>query len=221
MAHVKKVKVALNLAEMTIPQKIEKGRHIVTEMTGNSNFGGDAGTITPPLAEISTAVDELETAHDKAQGGGTAQTAIQHEKETVLDNKLTQLGHYVEDVANDNPETAESIALSAGMEVKHESESVGELAAPENFSAKNGANEGDMKLNCNKVDGASAYIWLACLDPIDPASWFMMEDHKSLSTASRFTWEGLTPGLKYHFKVAAIGAAGRGPWSDTASHWAT
>jgi hypothetical protein len=216
MTHVKKIKVAMNLDGLSVPKKIEKGRSIVTEMTGNPNFGGAAGPIKPPLAEITTAVDELEDAHVAAQTGGETETSIQHEKETVLDNKLTQLGHYVEDVANNDPVTAESVVLSAGMSVKKEGEPVGDLPAPENFKADYGSNDGEVDLDCDTVSGASWYIWLA--SPHGEDNWFLMGDFESVSNASKFTWEGLTPGVEYDFKVAAGGAAGRGAWSSPIPH---
>ena len=212
MAHVKKVKVALNLNRLSVPEKVEKSRSIVVEMTGNGNFPN--ADIKPPLAEISTSTDELEVAHLAAKTGGEEQTAIQHEKETILDNKLTQLGHYVEDVANNDPANAKSIVLSAGMDVKDEGEPVGDLPAPENMQADFGDEEGKIELDSDSVKGASAYIWNVSPDPIAPGSWEMMGDFESVSTASRFTWEDLTPGAKYHFRGAAVGAAGRGAWSD-------
>ena len=216
MAHVKKVKVALNLGNLSIPQKIEKSRSIVTSMSGNPNFPDPPGT-NPNLDDVTIATDALETAHVNAQTGGETETAIQHEKESVLDNLLTQLGHFVEDIANDNPETAKSVVLGAGMDVKKDSESVGDLPAPEDLQAEFGEDEGIIELDANNVKGASAYVWNVSADPIAPGSWEMMDDFESLSTASRFTWEGLEPGAKFHFRVAAIGSAGRGAWSDPAT----
>ncbi len=145
---------------------------------------------------------------------GTTETAIVHEKETVLDNLLTQLGHYVENTANNNPAEAKSIVLSAGMDVKAEGASVGDLPAPENMKADFGDEEGKIELDSDSVKGAGAYVWNVSPDPIAPGSWEMMGDFESLSTASKFTWEDLVPGAKYHFRNAAIGAAGRGAWSD-------
>ena len=217
MPHVKKVQVKLELSTTPIPEKIEKSRSIVTEMTGNTNFGAPGLPINPPLADVTTGIDELETAHVAAQTGGETETATQHEKETVLDNLLTQLGHYVEDVANNNPATAKSVVLSAGMDVKKEAAPVGDLPAPQNMRADFGDEEGKMELDSDSVKGSNAFVWNVSADPITPDSWEMMGDFESLSTASKFTWEDLTPGDKYHFRNAAIGAAGRGAWSDVAT----
>ena len=215
MAHVKKIKVALNLDDKSVPEKIQFGRHVVTKMTGNENFPDPPGT-NPDLAEVTTASNEVETAYDNRKNVEEG-TAIVHEKETVLDKLLTQLGHFVEDIANNNPATAKSIVQSAGMEVKAESEPVGDLPAPENLKAVVGDGEGIIELDSDSVKGASAYVWNVSADPIAPGSWEMMGDFESLTTASKFTWEDLEPGAKFHFRGAAIGAAGRGAWSDPAT----
>lgn len=211
MVHVKIFKVALNLREKSVPEKIQFGRHLVTKMTGNTNFP-DA-EIDPPLSEITTATDEVEDAWDNRKNVEEG-TAIVHEKETAFDKELTPLGHYVEDVANETPSTAKSVIQSAGMEVKADAEPVGDLPAPENMQADFGDEEGKIELDSDSVKGASTYIWNVSPDPIAPGSWEMMGDFESVSTASRFTWEDLTPGAKYHFRGAAVGAAGRGAWSD-------
>ncbi len=212
MVHVKKFQVALKLDEKSVPEKIQFGRHVVTKMTGNPNFGAPLPP-NPPLADVTTASDELETAWDNRKNVEEG-TAIVHEKETAFDAVLTPLGHYVEDVANQTPATAKSIIQSAGMEVKAVSEPVGDLPAPENMKADFGDEEGKIELDSDNVKGASAYVWNVSPDPIAPGSWEMMGDFESLSTASKFTWEDLVPGDKYHFRGAAVGAAGRGAWSD-------
>ncbi|HEV7473405.1 MAG TPA: fibronectin type III domain-containing protein [Pyrinomonadaceae bacterium] len=38
-----------------------------------------------------------------------------------------------------------------------------------------------------------------------------------MSTKSSFTVTGLTPGTRYWFRVAAVGAGGQSGWSDPAS----
>ena len=50
-------------------------------------------------------------------------------------------------------------------------------------------------------------------DPISPTSW----QQASVVTKSKTTVSGLTSGTKYWFRVAAVGTAGQGPWSDPAT----
>lgn len=214
MAHVKKFQVALKLDEKPVPEKIQFGRHVETKMTGNTNFP-DAD-IKPPLSEVTTVTDELEGAWDERKNVEEG-TAVVHEKETAFDKVLTPLGHYVEDVANETPSTARSVIQSAGMEVKAAAEPVGDLPAPENMKADFGDEEGKIELDCDKMNGADYFIWLARDDTVTTETWFHLDDYESITTASKFTWSDLVPGRKYHFKVAAGGPNGRGPWSDPAT----
>ena len=42
----------------------------------------------------------------------------------------------------------------------------------------------------------------------------VMMSKRPPSTASKTTISGLESGVEYAFRVAAVGAAGQGPWSD-------
>src|SRR5260221_984045 len=91
-----KARSSLGLARMPIPQKIEKGRHIVTEVGSSPYFPSPI----PPLAEVTAAIDALEAAHNAAQGGGPALTAIMYDKEELLDSVLNRLANFVEIIAD-------------------------------------------------------------------------------------------------------------------------
>jgi len=56
-------RIRLNLKSLSITDKIAKGRQIVTAMTNNTNFP----TPTPPLTEVTAAVDELAQAFAMVQ----------------------------------------------------------------------------------------------------------------------------------------------------------
>lgn len=214
---IKRKKVILLLDRKPIPTKIVFARNVVTDMTGNPNFG--AGTpINPPLADVTTATDELEVAYIDAQNGGTEQTAIMYEKEFALDNLLIPLGHYVEDVANQTPEMAESIILSAGMEVKSSAAPPGIPDMPENLNADYGEKEGEIKLDCDPVKGARCYVWLFSTTPDGSTPFKMKRDFASITTKSEYTWEDLDPGAPYSFKVFAVGAGGHSAISDVVIH---
>ncbi len=60
--------------------------------------------------------------------------------------------------------------------------------------------------------GAKTHVVEVCPDPLSEANWKRI----GLPTKSSFTASGLTSGNKYWFRVAAVGAAGQGPWSDQA-----
>ena len=67
-----------------------------------------------------------------------------------------------------------------------------------------------MDLGWDKVRGARSYVIQFCADPMHDANW----QHAGVSTKSSFIVTGLTAGVKYWFRVAAVGTAGQGAWSD-------
>lgn len=200
--------VSLKLSKQTVPTKIENARHYVTVMTGNPNFT----TPSPTLASITTAVNALETAYNAALGGGKVLTATMHDKEAILDNLLTQLGHYVEGVANGS----ETIILSAGMTVKASTGPRGTLG----FVIKNGERGGEVKLS-TKSQAHHAYMWQVVLDPlpdesaeVDPThTWELM----AVTTKASIVKVDLEIGEKYWFRVATVGKNGQNDWSNPIS----
>jgi hypothetical protein len=214
MVHVKKEKVALNLQEKSVPEKIQFGRHVVTKMSGNPNFGG--GTpINPPLADVTTSTDNVEEAWDERKNVEEG-TAVVHEKETAFDNVLTPLGHYVEDVANENPATAKSVIKSAGMEVKDEGEPVGDLDKPVIKKVASNETIGELEIDWDKVDNARNYSLRAYTDEADPEG---SNEFRGIFSKSKATVEDLPSGEKVHVQVRAHGGDDEnGPWSDAA--WA-
>jgi hypothetical protein len=220
MSLLKRIKVALNLSKKSIAEKVEFARIVISEMTGNANFGAVV-PINPPLVDIGTVTDELEQAAIDAAGGGTEETAIMYEKEYAYNTKLTALGHYVEDVANENPETAESVVLSAGMEVKSHSDPLPNLPQPENLKGEYAKKVGGVKLSSDTVKGARVYCWIMSRTPNDPSSFMVKEDFTSITTKSEFEWTGLDSGKLYAFQVFVVGASGRSPLSDVMVHRAS
>ena len=106
-------RIRLNLRNLSVTEKIAKGRQIVTAMTNNARF---ANTI-PPLPDVATAIDDLEQAFALVQAARsevTTKTVSQDNAEAQLDQTLTQLAGYVESVAGKD----DAVITSAGMETK-------------------------------------------------------------------------------------------------------
>ena len=76
---------------------------------------------------------------------------------------------------------------------------------------------GSLDVAQNRVRGASSYVYQLSQTPQDAASW----KHAAVSATSSCTIAGLTSGQRYYVRVAAIGTAGQGPWSDHASQRAS
>lgn len=200
--------VKLNLRDLTIPQKVQKARQIVTAMTGNANFT----TPDPALAAITTATDGLEAKYNEAQAArdaAKARTDLQDAAARTLDQLLASEGSYVQ-----NKSGGDAVKIqSAGMDVRDAGSPVGELPAPGDINATEGDHDGEIDLHWNRAKGAKSYVVQRTTTPTDAGSW----GNPAVATKSKITIAGLTTGTKYYFRVAGIGAAGQGGWSELAS----
>jgi hypothetical protein len=202
-------KVKLNLRGLTIPEKISRARQIVAAMGNNSNFDAPQ----PPLAQINSAISNLEVSYNAVQTArqeAKVQTATMGVREGELVRVMSQLAGYVEAVAGDN----EEIVLSAGMDVRAPaSATTAPPHAPADLTATAGDQEGEIDLTWDTVAGARSYVVERSPDPPTATSW----THAGVSPRSQTTINGLTPGTRCWFRVAAVNAAGQGPWSDPAT----
>lgn len=202
-----KARINLSLSKLSGPAKIEKGRHIVTAMTGNSSFT----TPIPTLVNVSNAINAYETAYNNAQGAGPVQTALMHEKEAILDNILSQLGNYVEITANG----VESIILSAGMSVRTKG---GKQAFT--FTAISGKHPGELELHAKSIK-RGAYLFEMVCDPLPDAgnksSTENLWKQIGVSIQATFTVSNLSAGIKYWFRYATVNKDGQSAWSDPIS----
>ena len=204
-------KVKLELRYLTVPDRIEFGRQTIISMTGNAHFT----TPDPTLAALTEAVNELETAFNNANTARQAaitQTSILSDKTVSFDTIITKLGNYVENASGGN----EAVILSSGLGVRSKATPVGSMSMPQGLSLTAGDKEGELDGGWDPVRGARSYLAEVCLDPITPTGW----KPAGVTTKSSITITGLISGSKYWVHVAAIGAAGQGPWSDPATRYA-
>jgi hypothetical protein len=202
-------KIKLNLRTSPIAAKVAKARTIITSMTGNPDFP----TPSPTLVAITAVTDDLEAAAATVQATKQqlkTEVSKQNDKEDAFDAALNQLVGYVQSVAGDD----EALIHSAGMDTRAsggQSTSVPEL--PPALSASAGDHDGEIDLTWDTVPKAKSYVIEKSGDPPTATSW----QHAGVSTKSSTTIDGLTPGTRYWFRVAAVGAAGQSGWSDPAS----
>ena len=204
-------KVKLGLKNMPIPVKAELATRIVTAMTGNANFT----TPNPALADITAAKTALETAYNDAltkRQQAKSATDLMADKEKNLERVLTLEALYVENVSGGD----ELKIQSAGMSVKDAGAPIGELPAPMGLYATAGDEDGEIVLNWEPVRGAKSYTVQMTTDPNVLDSWA----HKMNAPESFTDIKGLTSGGKFWFRVAGVGAAGQGAFSDPAAKYA-
>jgi Fibronectin type III domain len=202
-------KIKLNLRSLPIPEKVAKARTIITSLTGNADFP----TPNPTLLAITAVTDDLEaaaaTVQDEKQQLKTS-VSKQNEKEDLFDAAFSKLVGYVQSVAGDD----EAMIHSAGMDTKAAGgPSTSTPALPPALSATAGDHDGEIDLTWDTVPKAKSYVIEKSGDPPTATSW----QHAGVSTKSSTTIDGLTPGTRYWFRVAAVGTAGQSGWSDPAS----
>lgn len=201
-------RIRLNLRSLSITEKIAKGRQIVAAMTDNANFPNPS----PPLAEVTAGLDELEKAHQLVQAArseATTRLVAQDNAEEKMNQVLTQVAGYVESVAGKD----DTLITSAGMETKSSASTPTLPSPPQGFSAAAGEHEGVINLSWKPVANARSYTIESSVDPATPSSW----THIGIATSASKAVTNLTTGKRYWFRVAAVGAGGQSGWSEHAT----
>lgn len=197
-------KVKLNLKSLTDAEVLTLGNGHIEAMDGNPNFV----TPEPDAAEFATATATYQAAlaaHANAQAAAEAATVSKNAARDTYEGVMGQRASYVDRVSGGD----DAKALSSGFDLRDQPTPIGDLPAPTDFLATMGDMPGEIDLSWDKVDGANAYL-IDCKKHTDEDPWQLAKP----STASKTTISGLESGVEYAFRVAAVGAAGQGPWSD-------
>jgi hypothetical protein len=201
-------RIKLNLRNLSVPDKVQKGRQIITAMTNNPNFSNPH----PPLSDVTAALATLEQTYALLQGAKAdvkAKATTQDDAEGKVDQILAQLAAYVESIAGND----EKIITSAGLATKASRSAPTVLSPPQGLSATAGDHEGMIDLSWKKVPNARSYTVQISPDPPTPESW----SHAAIATASNRTIENLASGKRFWFRVAGVGAMGQSGWSEPAT----
>jgi hypothetical protein len=177
-----KITVALLMSKLSIAAKLNKARLVVENISTNV---GTFNTPSPDLVIVSSAISDLDTAYQNAADGGKTLKKIMHDKENVLMKLMTDLGAYVEAVADGN----EDIVHLAGLDVK-KPPSINKPA----FEVNRGNESGTIELSVKAVKGA-VYTYEYSLSPTGP--W----TSGGKSNKAKFLMKGLAPLNKYWFRV--------------------
>jgi hypothetical protein len=199
-------KVKLPLKNIPVAEKIALGRSIVAKIHGNANFPQAQALAT----EAATTLDALEAAETKALGSrqqAISDTLARDAKETESDGVLRLLGDAIEKESGGDAAKIHS----AGLETAAEKSPIGALPAPMHLSVTQGDEEGELSVSCDNVRGARSYVWEFTEDATGKSGW----RSGGVSTKSRHDIQNLTSGVRYQIRVAAVGAAGQSPFSDT------
>jgi hypothetical protein len=211
------IKAKLDLKGLTDLQFIQKGNGIVAAMTGNANFATPSpalATITTAMTSMQSAITQRDALLSQAQELTVAIGAIRANATTILNKEV----EYVEGIANDSTDPEKppgSIIESAGMDVaQNNTTRVGEMPQVTGLFGTGGDGDGEIDLAWNRITrGLKSYVIQISEGATAPGAWNQL----AVCTKSKFTAEGLTSGTRYWFRVAAVGTAGQGPWSNAAT----
>lgn len=179
---------------------LKSSRLVVTMMTNNPFFPAPV----PPLAQVSAKLDALEASEDLAHKGGKGGAVQQRDVDLRKAHRgMTLLKVFVQNTANEDPEQAEVIIKSAGMDV----------AKPRSrnkqpVEAKYGDSPGCVVLVAKALPKPVQYRWQLSTDQ---KTWTDLPE----TFKARTTVEGLTPATIYSFRLRTLTNDGPSEWSPT------
>ena len=169
-------------------------------------------TAVPTRAAGLQALADYKAAAMLAEDGSKAAIADRKEKRTIMEEILKAWALYLELAAKN----AGSIAIltQSGFDLRQPPQPVPQpLPAPELKVFRNGFSN-EIHGRSKTVDGAVCYEGQVCTgtDTLEP-NW---RPAFFSSGVSKLTYDGLTPGQMYSFRLRALGRDGWSPWSDIA-----
>ncbi len=186
------VKVALLMYKLSVAQKINKARLIITKVTANSSTFSSP---SPSLAILKATTDDLETAWNNAQDGGKNLTALMHDKEADFLKHFNDFANYVEALADGN----EAIIHLANLDVKKKA-TVKNTAEFEVYQWNDRGAVG-LKVKARKK---TIYKWQYCKAPLSTNTWV-----DGITTdVAHATIGDLEVGAYYYFRVVFIDGTG-------------
>jgi hypothetical protein len=169
---------------------------ILTAMTNNSNFTNPY----PVLGLLQTALTTLNAAIAAQHPGNKLSTEAVTTAKREVNRILEALAGYVQFESN----TDVMKALSSGFNLKQAISYTGGNV----FTATQGAASGSVDLGSPAIGGA--YNWEFTPDPLVAGNW----QSAATTILTSYTVTGLTPGLKYWFRVAPVTSQGQQAFSD-------
>jgi hypothetical protein len=183
-----------------------KADFIVERMTDNDDFPNPQ----PSLASVTAAAVVLRQAVTGSLDGGKTATAIRKVRHKELHLMLNKLAGHVSSVAGED----ELLIRSCGFGVRRTPTPQGEPGKPASVRAAATEHLGRVDLAWTPVPEAVTYhIQHTQGDPLGEDGWELI----AVSTRAAVQVKGLPSAKLSHFRVAGIGTAGMGPWSQVSS----
>lgn len=205
-ARMQKVKLGLNsrpgttLAEFALSHANALAANVVLFPTPSPSAADFLARLTAYQAAGAAQLEAQQLAKQRTQEKEAARLA--------LEDVLRDRAQYVDDIALGDVAIIHAAAFDASA-----LPSPAPLpAAPTGLVALPGEGEGWVVLRWKAVPMIKSYNIAACPDPLVEGNFKQV----AVVTRTSYTVRNLTPGQKCWFRVAAVGAAGQGVWSNLA-----
>ncbi len=199
---MKPSKVVISFTSLSDGNLEAKALSIIDAMTDNPNFPNPV----PPLSDLSAALTDYSNALSGAKTKDRTMVAIKNIKREALIAVLRNVAAYVSFTANGN----RSVITSSGFDISKEGKTPQTMSAPKNFKITIGKAPGQAFSSVGGVKGVKTYAHQYTADPLTDTSVWQSE-----YVTTRFhTFNGLTSGKKYWFRVAVLGTGGQIEYTD-------
>lgn len=196
-----KVKIGFGTSLFSDWEFLGMTTHIIESMTDNPTFL----LPKPTLEEVSTALSDFAQSLEKARDGSKEDTVNKNNNRKALSILLRDLGLYVQITSAGD----EAKILSSGFDAIQPAQPAGPLEQATGLIIEQDSNSGTVHVSCNVVEHARSYEFEITQAPIEPDSVWLSNP----ATKHTTTFNGLTPGQIYFFRVAGIGADTTRKWS--------
>lgn len=182
---------------------INRALDIVSKMNGNPNFQ----TPDPSLPVVTAAIQAYQTAVTAAMSGNKYDRDVRDDKRTELINLLHLLGAFVLYQSKMDATVAESSGFTIAKPATYNVP----VTNPQNLTAADGINSGEVALAFQRVPRAKSYLYQWAKLPLNGETVWQSQN----GTTRKAVIKGLERGVEYGFRVAALGTDGQIAYSDT------
>jgi hypothetical protein len=195
-------KLALNFREYNEPDLITIACRVTDKLANNERFP----EVKPLLSPIRETAQQLQSAVVDASLGDTLKIIIKNDYKEKLIILLRELGDWIEKHSSGD----ELTLVSSGFKLAKPRKEIS-LQNPEEFIIMPGKNMGEIIMQVKRVAGAKAYIYQYTRDPLtDDSKWETIN-----STKRKIVVKKLPLGVKFFFRMAAIGARNQVVYTET------
>jgi len=198
-------KVKIGFSGLSVPNQIERGRNIVTKMTGNAAFTNPNTT----LVDVTAAINALETAYNESRNRDKVKMVTMRLRRKEFLYLMVQEAAYVQQASGGDPE----IILSSGFSVVGaKTPNPVTAGVVTNVRLSDGSVSGNVRIDWDKALYTVLYVVLISVD-VD----FTNPVPKGITTKTTKEIDGLTVGDRLWIKVLPLGREKMGQASEPVS----